>query len=74
MKFYIVLDDEIRNITREIKALYKINNINEYDRKFNISDDKPLLVKGVGMNMCFSVVNSIGKLFNEDFQSYKYLD
>lgn len=73
MKFYIVLNDEIVNITREIKTLYKINNIDEYDKKYSISNSEPLLVKGVGMNMCFAVINSIGKLFNEDFQSYKYL-
>lgn len=74
MKFYIISEGEIVNITREIKTLYKINNIDEYDRKYNTCDNKPLLVKGVGMNMCFAVINSIGKLFNEDFQSYKYLD
>ena len=74
MKFYIVVEGEIVNITREIKALYKINGINEYNWKYYTSDSKPLLVRGVGMNMCFAVINSIGKLFNEDFQSYKYLD
>lgn len=74
MKFYIASEDEIINITREMKTLYKINNIDEYDKKYSISNSEPLLVKGIGMNMCFAVINSIGKLFNEDFQSYKYLD
>ena len=74
MKFYIVSGDEIVNITREIKTLYKINNIDEYDKKYDPCDIKPLLVKGVGMNMCFDVINSIGKLFNQDYQYYKLLD
>lgn len=72
MKFYIADNSYIIDVTKQIKTLYKINNIKKYEKEFIKYDYKPLKVNGVGMNMCFAVINDIGRLFNENFSEYRY--
>lgn len=74
MKFYVANNSYIIDVTKHIKTLYKINNIKKYEEEFIKHNYEPLKVNGVGMDMCFAVVNDIGRLFNEYFSGYTYLD